>query len=66
MPVEFANKKRQVRISFVTGVHHDGVDYGPDYPKQDATVDEASAASYVSQGRAVYVEEAPLKDKGGK
>lgn len=64
--VQFADKKRKRRIQFVTGVHHDGVDYGPDYQQQDATVDEAAAASYVAQGRAIYIEEVPLKDKGGK
>lgn len=56
MPVEFADKKGTRRIRFITGVHHDGVDYGPEYKQQEANVNPAAAASYVAQGRAVYVE----------
>ena len=56
-PVGFADKKKTRRIRFVTGVAHDGVDYGPDCEEQEATVDAAAAAAYVNQGRAHYIDD---------
>jgi hypothetical protein len=61
MPVEFADRSKTRRVKFVTGVHHEGVDYGPDYELQEADVNAAAAAAYVAQGRAVYVEAAEAK-----
>ena len=66
MAVDFAKKKKTRRIQFLTGVHYDGTDYGPDYPKDVADVIENEAQAYVEQGRARYVEEVSLKEKGGK
>lgn len=66
MPVEFADRKQTRRVKFVTGVHHDGVDYGPDYEQQEADVNAAAAAAYVAQGRAVYVEATDAKAGAAK
>lgn len=56
MAVTFVDRKQTRRVRFVTGVHHEGVDYGPDYKQKEADINAAAAAGYVAQGRAVYVE----------
>ena len=55
-PVGFADKTGTRRVRFVTGVMHDGVDYGPDFDEDEADIKPAAALSYVQSGRAVYVD----------
>jgi hypothetical protein len=61
-PVKFVEKTGTRRVKFLTGVFHDGVDYGPDFDTQEADVNPAAAAAYVHQGRAVYIDNEEADD----
>jgi hypothetical protein len=74
MAVGFEKTTGTRRIRFRANVSHGGVDYGPDYPKQELELDARSAADYVREGRAEFVGDStpPEKEtfeelpKGGK
>src|SRR5688572_1919560 len=59
MPLKTADEndpKRLVKIKFIVNTSDGGEDYGPDYPKKNASVPFHRAAGYIRQGRAVAVD----------
>jgi hypothetical protein len=63
MAIGFEKPDGQRRIRFSANVSHGGIDYGPDYPEQECTMDARSAANYVREGRAQYVGDSTPPEK---
>lgn len=55
-PAGYGSKTGTRRIRFLTGVGHEGKDYGPELEEDEADVNPVDALQYVQQGRAVYID----------
>lgn len=59
MAVGFVKDDGMRRVKFLTDVSHEGVDYGPQFETDEATIPVAWANTYAKQGRAVILEGQP-------
>jgi hypothetical protein len=49
------------RIRFISNVAYDGTDYGPDYDEAEVSLPPNFAHQFVSEGRAIYIDEGPTE-----
>lgn len=63
MPIEYVTREQEMsatktrRIRFTRNTCEGGVDYGPDYERDEVELNAYRAGVYVSEGRAVYIED---------
>jgi hypothetical protein len=54
-------KEGERKIRFISNVTYDGAEYGPAYDKAEASVRADFAYQFVSEGRAIFIDDGPAE-----